>query len=55
MDFDLSPADLAFRDEFRTWLSDNKPPDIDVASDFKEAETLLLKAAAVGLGGLGPP
>jgi len=40
MDFDLSTADLAFRDEFRTWLSDNKPPDIDVASDFKEAETL---------------
>src|SRR5437879_12873507 len=40
MDFDLSPADLAFRDEFRAWLAANKPPDIDVASDFKEAETL---------------
>ena len=40
MDFDLSEEDLAFRDEFRAWLSDNKPPDIDVASDFKEAETL---------------
>ncbi|MGZ4242276.1 MAG: acyl-CoA dehydrogenase family protein, partial [Actinomycetota bacterium] len=40
MDFDLSPADLAFRDEFREWLSQNSPPDIDVASDFKEVETL---------------
>jgi alkylation response protein AidB-like acyl-CoA dehydrogenase len=40
MDFDLSPADLAFRDEFRSWLSSNEPPDIDVASDFNQAETL---------------
>jgi alkylation response protein AidB-like acyl-CoA dehydrogenase len=40
MDFDLSPADLAFRDEFRAWLATNAPPDIDVASDFGEAEAL---------------
>jgi alkylation response protein AidB-like acyl-CoA dehydrogenase len=40
MDFDLSPGDLAFRDEFRGWLGDHTPPDIDVASDFNEGETL---------------
>ena len=40
MDFDLSPEDVAFREEFRAWLSDHRPPEIDVASDFREAETL---------------
>jgi alkylation response protein AidB-like acyl-CoA dehydrogenase len=40
MDFDLAPEDLAFRDEFRAWLSQHAPPDIDVASDFGEAQTL---------------
>jgi alkylation response protein AidB-like acyl-CoA dehydrogenase len=40
MDFDLAPEDEAFRDEFRAWLAANSPPDVDVASDFGEAETL---------------
>jgi alkylation response protein AidB-like acyl-CoA dehydrogenase len=40
LDFDLSPEDLAFRDEFRAWLEAHRPPDIDVASDFGEAEAL---------------
>jgi alkylation response protein AidB-like acyl-CoA dehydrogenase len=40
VDFDLSPADLAFRDEFRSWLTEHAPPAIDVASDFNQAETL---------------
>jgi alkylation response protein AidB-like acyl-CoA dehydrogenase len=40
MDFDLSPADLAFRDEFRAWLAANMPPDVDVAATFEDAETL---------------
>jgi alkylation response protein AidB-like acyl-CoA dehydrogenase len=40
MDFDLSPEDLAFRDELRAWLASNPPPGIDVASSFEEAETL---------------
>jgi alkylation response protein AidB-like acyl-CoA dehydrogenase len=40
MDFDLSQEDLAFRDEFRAWLNENRPPDVDVASDFRDAETL---------------
>ncbi|HVL33561.1 MAG TPA: acyl-CoA dehydrogenase family protein [Actinomycetota bacterium] len=40
MDFDLSPADEAFREEFRAWLAEHAPPSIDVASDFNEAETL---------------
>ena len=40
MDFDLTEQDLAFRDGFRSWLAENSPPQIDVASDFSEAETL---------------
>ncbi|MGH2830591.1 MAG: acyl-CoA dehydrogenase family protein [Actinomycetota bacterium] len=40
MDFDLSPDDLAFRDELRAWLSAHSPPDIDVAADFGQAEAL---------------
>src|SRR2546428_8364621 len=40
MDFDLSAEDLAFRDEFRSWLSEHRPPQIDVAATFEEAETL---------------
>src|SRR5437588_205199 len=40
MDFDLSDGDLAFRDEFRSWLAEHSPPDVDVAATFEEAETL---------------
>jgi alkylation response protein AidB-like acyl-CoA dehydrogenase len=40
MDFDLSPDDVAFRDELRGWLTDHTPPDIDVAATFDEAEKL---------------
>jgi len=40
MDFDLSRSDLVFRDELRGWLAEHRPPDIDVASDFREVETL---------------
>ncbi|MHB8511845.1 MAG: acyl-CoA dehydrogenase family protein [Actinomycetota bacterium] len=40
MDFDLSKEDLAFRDELREWLASHEPPDVDVAADFSEAETL---------------
>ena len=40
MDFDLSPADEAFRDELREWLAAHTPPDIDVAATFDEAEKL---------------
>jgi alkylation response protein AidB-like acyl-CoA dehydrogenase len=40
VDFDLSPEDLTFRDEFRAWLSEHRPPDVDVAATFEEAETL---------------
>jgi len=40
MDFDLSAGDLAFRDELRGWLAEHEPPDVDVAADFSEAETL---------------
>jgi alkylation response protein AidB-like acyl-CoA dehydrogenase len=40
MDFDLSPDDVAFRDELRAWLAANRPPEIDVASDFREADQL---------------
>ncbi len=40
MDFDLSPEDEAFRAELRAWLAEHRPPDIDVASDFREVETL---------------
>jgi alkylation response protein AidB-like acyl-CoA dehydrogenase len=40
VDFDLSPADLAFRDELRAWLAEHPPPDVDVAATFEEAETL---------------
>src|SRR5919204_4517401 len=40
MDFDLSTEDEAFREEFRGWLSEHTPPDVDVAADFHEAQTL---------------
>ena len=40
MDFDLSREDEAFRDELRGWLADHRPPDIDVAATFDEAEKL---------------
>ncbi|MCA1834292.1 MAG: acyl-CoA dehydrogenase family protein [Actinomycetota bacterium] len=40
MDFDLSEQDVAFGDEFRAWLAEHTPPPIDVAADFREAETL---------------
>src|SRR5919204_5089863 len=40
MDFDLSTEDEAFREEFRGWLAEHKPPDVDVAATFEEAETL---------------
>ena len=40
MDFDLSPDDVAFRDELRGWLAEHTPPDIDVAATFDEAEKL---------------
>jgi alkylation response protein AidB-like acyl-CoA dehydrogenase len=40
MDFDLSPADEAFRDELRGWLAAHAPPDIDVAATFDDAEKL---------------
>ncbi len=40
MDFDLSPEDLAFREELREWLAAHPPPDVDVAATFEEAETL---------------
>ena len=40
MDFDLSPADVAFRDELRAWLAEHTPPDVDVAATFEDAETL---------------
>src|SRR5438067_7183346 len=38
--FDLSPEDLGFRDEFRGWLAEHSPPDVDVAATFEEAEAL---------------
>src|SRR5947209_15464959 len=40
MDFDLSDEDLAFRGEFRGWLAEHTPPDVDVAATFEEAEAL---------------
>ena len=40
MDFDLSPADVAFRDELRAWLAEHTPPDVDVAATFEDAEAL---------------
>src|SRR5436309_2345297 len=40
MDFDLSPEDERFREEFRSWLTEHLPPDVDVAATFEEAETL---------------
>jgi alkylation response protein AidB-like acyl-CoA dehydrogenase len=40
MDFDLSDENLAFREEFRAWLAEHTPPDVDVAATFEEAETL---------------
>jgi len=40
MDFDLSPEDVVFRDELRSWLADHAPPDVDVAATFEDAETL---------------
>jgi len=40
MDFDLSPDDVAFRDELRGWLAEHTPPDVDVAATFEDAETL---------------
>jgi alkylation response protein AidB-like acyl-CoA dehydrogenase len=40
VDFDLSAEDLAFRDEFRAWLAEHTPPDVDVAATFEEAEAL---------------
>jgi len=40
VDFDLSAEDVAFRDEFRSWLDEHTPPDVDVAATFEEAETL---------------
>jgi alkylation response protein AidB-like acyl-CoA dehydrogenase len=40
MDFDLSADDVAFRDEFRAWLDEHKPPAVDVAATFDEAQTL---------------
>jgi alkylation response protein AidB-like acyl-CoA dehydrogenase len=40
VDFDMLPDDVAFREEFRSWLGEHRPPEIDVASDFREAETL---------------
>src|SRR5207248_1285196 len=40
VDFDLSAEDVAFRDEFRSWLAEHTPPDVDVAATFEEAETL---------------
>ena len=40
MDFDLSPADVAFRTELREWLEQHPTPDVDVAATFEEAESL---------------
>jgi len=40
MDFDLSAADIAFRDELRAWLAGHRPPDVDVAATFEDAEAL---------------
>jgi len=40
MDFDLSAADVAFREELRGWLAEHAPPDVDVAATFEEAEFL---------------
>jgi len=40
MDFDLSSADVSFRDELRSWLAEHTPPDVDVAATFEDAETL---------------
>ncbi len=40
MDFDLSPAEEAFREEFRAWLAEHRPPEVDVAATFEEVETL---------------
>ena len=40
MDSDFSNADLAFREEFRAWLAEHRPPDVDVAATFEEAESL---------------
>ena len=40
MDFDLSPEDEAFREEFRAWLAEHRPPEVDVAATFEEGETL---------------
>ena len=40
MNFDLSAEDDAFREEFRGWLDEHRPPDIDVASTTEEAEHL---------------
>ncbi|TMK17800.1 MAG: acyl-CoA dehydrogenase [Actinobacteria bacterium] len=40
MDFDLSPADVAFRDELRGWLAEHTPPDVDVAATFEDAAAL---------------
>src|SRR5438270_590234 len=40
MDFDLSREDVAFREEFRAWLTEHTPPNVDVAATFEEAEAL---------------
>jgi alkylation response protein AidB-like acyl-CoA dehydrogenase len=40
VDFDLSAADVAFRDELRAWLGEHTPPDVDVAATFEDAEAL---------------
>ena len=40
MDFDLSPTDLAFREELCAWLQTHPPPDIDAAATFEDAEAL---------------
>jgi alkylation response protein AidB-like acyl-CoA dehydrogenase len=40
VDFDLSSEDEAFREEFRAWLAEHRPPEVDVAANFEEAETL---------------
>jgi alkylation response protein AidB-like acyl-CoA dehydrogenase len=40
VDFDLSPDEEAFRREFRAWLAEHSPPEVDVAATFEEVETL---------------
>jgi alkylation response protein AidB-like acyl-CoA dehydrogenase len=47
MDFSFAPEDEAFRQELRTWLRDNKPPELpgDVSSDWDGGDHLAAQKA----------